>query len=482
MPAPGPIELSVRALDERPDIVLFLTDEQRHDEVGYESGGYHETPNLDALAARGTIFELAYSSSTVCVPARASLLTGLAHHRVPLESNTLALRQGFWTIARALRAIGYQTALVGKMHFFPMYAEHGFDTMRLSEHLVPYSGYPEGEVDDYHRFLIWQGRADAAATHMFGADERAAREYDRNFGAVPFPHDRSLHPVSWIASEARRIIQARRPRAPLFLVVSFPRPHSPYDPPEPYASMYDPRDVRLPTATYAANDRLPADIRSAFDRNDRERHRPQRALDLPDHVVRRVLSYVRGMVHFVDDAMGEVIRALDPDRTVMFFTSDHGTYSGHRGLLGKVPWMGFEDLARVPFVCAAPGGVPGQTVRTPVQSHDFVPTVLDYAGIEIPEMVFDSTSLKGILEGAAPPPGRAVFTGISMGWPMVRRHNMKLIRRGRLYGPEVLFDLDRDPGETKSVLDEPQYQDALTDLRIELSLMVQAPIPPLPSV
>lgn len=462
--------------------MLFLTDEQRYDEVGYASGGYYETPTLDALAARGTVFDLAYSSSTVCVPARASLLTGLSHHRVPLEGNTLALREGFWTVARALRAIGYETVLVGKMHFFPMYADHGFDVMRLSEHLVPFSGYPEGEIDDYHRFLIWQGRADSAATHMFGDDERAAREYDRSFGAVAFPYDKALHSVSWIASEARRAIETRKRGAPLFLVVSFPRPHSPYDPPEPYASMYDPRDVRLPTATYSANERLSEGFRSAFDRSDRSRHRPQRALDLPDHVLRRVLAYVRGMVRYVDDAMGEVIRALDPSRTVVFFTSDHGTYSGHRGLVGKVPWIGFEDLARVPLVCAAPGGVSGQHVRAPVQSHDFAPTVLDYAGFEIPEMVFDSVSQRAAIEGTEPPADRSVFTGISMGWPMVRKGHLKLVRRGRLYGPEMLFDLQKDPGETVSVLDQPEYQEALTELRIELSLMVHAPIPPLPSV
>lgn len=464
----------------RPDIVLFLTDEQRHDEVGVTSGGYYETPALDALAARGTVFDLAYSSSTVCVPARASLLTGLAHHRVPLEGTTLALREGFWTVARALRAVGYQTALVGKMHFFPMYADHGFDVMRLSEHLVPFSGYPEGDIDDYHRFLIWQGRADARATHMFGDDERAAREFDRSFGAVAFPYDKSLHPVSWIASEACRAIEQRRSGAPLFLVVSFPRPHSPYDPPEPYASRYDPGHSRVPADGFEVNDGLPEGIRSAFDSMERTRHRSTRVSDLAPGVLERVLTYVRGMVRYIDDAMGEVMKRLDLDRAAVFFTSDHGTYGGHRGLVGKVPWIGFEDLARVPFVVAAPGGAPGRRVSGPVQSHDFALTALDYAGAEVPRELFDSRSLRPILEGAAAPPDRPVFTGISMGWPMIRKGNLKLIRRGREYGPEVLFDLEADPAETRSVLGDARFSRATQEMLIDLKLMIDAPIPPLP--
>ncbi len=86
----------------RPDIVVVMTDQQRHDQVGYASDGHFETPNLDRLAASGCTFDHAYSASTVCVPARNALLTGLHPHRVPTQANGLALREGFWTLPRAL--------------------------------------------------------------------------------------------------------------------------------------------------------------------------------------------------------------------------------------------------------------------------------------------------------------------------------------------------------------------------------------------
>lgn len=467
---------SVRAGGERPDIVLFLTDEQRYDEVGYASDGYYETPALERLAARGVIFEAAYSGSTVCVPARASLLTGLAHHRVQTQANGVALREGFWTVARALRDVGYQTALVGKMHFSPMYADHGFDTMKLAEHLVPFSGYSRGEVDDYHRFLLWRGLADHPATHMFGEGLDAAREsFEAAYLAQKFPYDRSVHPIGWIASTAVDVLSQRK-RAPLFLVVSFPRPHAPFDPAEPYASMYDPRAVRLPEGGVSINDGLPEAFRNAFVGDPMDAFQPFPASRLPDDVYRRVLAYVRALVRQVDDAMSDVLARLDLARSVVFFTSDHGTFGGHRGVLGKVPWIPFDDLARVPLVCSAPGSMPRTRVRAPVQTLDFAATCLDYAGIEPPEGLLDGVSLKTVLQGGTAPERRAVFSSGSGGWPMVRIGDHKLIRCGLT---EVLFDLAKDPQETRNVHDDPAYEHALFDLRAAMDRVLARTTPEL---
>src|SRR5215208_4151589 len=106
----------MRPARRRPNLVLIMTDQQRFDQLGFASGGHFQTPNLDELARRGVIFDAAYSGSTVCVPARTSLLTGLLDHRVPKAPGSFAMQQGFWTVAHALRRAGYVTGLVGKMH------------------------------------------------------------------------------------------------------------------------------------------------------------------------------------------------------------------------------------------------------------------------------------------------------------------------------------------------------------------------------
>jgi hypothetical protein len=95
-------------MDDRPDFVLIMTDQQRFDQVGYQSNGFYETPNIDRFAQRGVVFENAYSGSTTCAPVRMSLLTGLQNHRVPTQINRFALREGFGP----LRASGSRYASV----------------------------------------------------------------------------------------------------------------------------------------------------------------------------------------------------------------------------------------------------------------------------------------------------------------------------------------------------------------------------------
>jgi arylsulfatase A-like enzyme len=97
-----------------------MTDQQRADSVGYLRGGRSDTPRIDALARQGVMFENAYSASTVCVPSRSALLTGLFDQRLPRGPDGRALKDGYWTIARAFASAGYQTGLFGKMHFSPI--------------------------------------------------------------------------------------------------------------------------------------------------------------------------------------------------------------------------------------------------------------------------------------------------------------------------------------------------------------------------
>src|SRR5688572_16709621 len=198
----------------RPNIILIMTDQQRHDQIGYASNGSYDTPNLDRLAGQGIIFENAYSTSTVCVPSRCSLLTGILHHRLPTVDEYratpdqtiefLALREGFWTVPHCLRAAGYRTALIGKMHFYPIRARHGFDHMQTCEHLTEYAGYRPGDMDDYHTWLMWNGRADWRGTHMFGPDQKQLKAASVN---QPFAYEAKFHPTNWIADQSVRFLR-----------------------------------------------------------------------------------------------------------------------------------------------------------------------------------------------------------------------------------------------------------------------------------
>lgn len=451
---------------DRPDVVVFMTDQQRHDQVGYASGGHFETPNLDALAARGVIFENAYSASTVCIPARAALLTGVQPHRVPTQENGHALREGTWTVARAFRAAGYETALIGKMHFAPVHAEHGFETMRLCEHLLaqalgPLSKQRGDELDDYHDWLLEQGLAEYRLMYP---------------GRLPSRFPAAAHPTAWVESETSRFLAQRGRDRPLFLVVSFPHPHPPLDPPEPYASMYAPADSILPQDGYEVNEALPQVYEIAtsgvlgkpeFDSRP-EASDPKR--------VRRFLATARGLVKQIDDSMGRLLEQLDLETTLVLFTSDHGDFSGHRGLMRKNPWIPFDDLARVPLTAAGLGIGGGRRESALVQNCDLALTCLDYAGVDLPDIDFDSRSLRPVLDGC--PRGddlhRSVVCGVSIGFPTVRRGEYKYMTHSER-GQPVLFDLEADPQESRNLVDTPGYETIGDELAAELRVAVERP-------
>jgi arylsulfatase len=454
----------------RPDIVLFLTDQQRFDQLGYASGGHFQTPNLDRLAGSGVIFENAYSASTVCVPARVALMTGFEPHRVPTQENPFALREGFWTVAHELGRAGYETALIGKAHFAPVHARHGFQTLRLCEHLSaqglgPLSRERKDELDDYHEWLLAAGYP----------DWRFERPGPGALGPGVFPYGPEAHPTGWVEREATEFLERRDANRPLFLVVSFPHPHAPYNPPEPYASMFDPANARLPDGGFEVNAGLPMVCQLAL------ANATTRAAAADEHHLRHVLATVRGLVKHIDDVIGRLVARLDLASTLVTFTSDHGDYAGHRGLLRKTPWMPFDDLARVPLFCAGAGIAGGRVASEPVQSYDLALTALEYAGVPPQVDDFDSRSLWPYLAGAGNGADRSrrVFSSIGMGWPMVRAGTCKYFVHSQRKSP-VLFDLAHDPAERVNLADDPRYADVKRELSERLAQRVARP--PLPYV
>ena len=448
----------------RPDLVLIMTDQQRYDQVGYAGSTPVRTPNLDRLAASGVVFDSAYSGSTTCVPARTSLMTGLLDHRAPYVE-PFALDPGFFTVPHALRDAGYETASIGKMHFSPMRSSHGFEHMRVVEHFNAYKFDPatQPELDHYHDWLRSQGLPDWRLD---------GRERVR-----PYPLDAATHPTSWVEREAAEFLGDRDGDRPLFLVVSFPHPHSPINPPEPYASLYDPDACVIDPDGHTANAFLPASFRRATAQEDapHSRVRPER---LAKHRARLAQTY--GLITQIDEAVGRILALLDMDRTVLFFTSDHGDYAGRRGLVGKVPWIPFDDLARVPFFVAGAGVAGGRREAGLAQSFDFATTCLDYAGVDVDLGVFDGISLVPVLAdpGATLDADRTVHCGITMGWPMARRGPHKYLRSG--WGEEVLFDVERDPDEVYNLLSLDPDRKIVDPLADAAERCAAATIPELP--
>lgn len=421
----------------QPDLILVMTDQQRYDQIGYAPGSIVRTPNLDALAAAGVTFTNAYSASTTCVPSRTALMTGLFDHRTH-ASAPLALPPGHWTMPHALRAVGYQTALIGKMHFDPIRSDHGFDHVRTCEHLWAFRQDPWDldPLDHYHDWLTARGFAD----YRYESDDTRATGY-------PLPAD--THPTAWVRDEALAFVEQRDPTRPMLLVVSFPHPHPPIDPPEPYASLYDPDACEVDPDGAAINATLPHSYRVELAQADDARRRVDPA-NLARHSAELARTY--GLITQIDDAVGDLVARLDLSDALLFFTSDHGDYATRRGLVRKIPWIPFDDLAKVAFFATGGRVAGGRVEEAPMQAFDLATTFLAAAGVDIDLSGFDGIDLGPHLADPAATlaPDRVVFSAISARWPMARRGAHKYLRELG-WGEEVLFDVVLDPEERWNV-------------------------------
>ncbi|MBM3875036.1 MAG: hypothetical protein FJ382_15155, partial [Verrucomicrobia bacterium] len=278
-----------------------------------------------------------------------------------------------------------------------------------------------------------------------------------------FPYAEDLHPAHWITDEAIAFIREPRGDAPFFAIVSYTGPHAPHDPPEPYASMYPASNEQLPLDGMSVNDELPAFFREAMEPTPEAFFSPQRVDLTRTSEVQGELAAIRALIRHIDANVGRLLEHVDLDNTLVCFTSDHGDFGGHRGLLGKVPWIPFDDLAKVPLFYAGSGVRPAQRITSPVQSSDMALTFLEAAGA-LPEeyALFDAESLWPSLQGAPLREDRTIHSSLTMGWPMARRGRFKLI--GQIYQGTALFDLEADPGETRDIsADHPAIVTELTE-------------------
>ncbi|UVI33378.1 sulfatase family protein [Paenibacillus spongiae] len=442
----------------RPNILFITTDQMRYDAVGYDARTEVRTPCLDRIARNGVTFQSAYTTFPVCGPARSSILSGVygKTHKVNFSvRGRHGLDEGEWTFARALRDVGYRTAAIGKMHFFPMYADHGFEVMRLAEHDPNVPGcFTE---DDYHRELAEKGLQDVQEEWQFPTCfPHASEEYRQNLQAVPFQLPEPYHSTSWIRDEAIRFLEEHNREGtnqPYFMWVSFLRPHHPFNPPAPYDTMYPSEDLNVPDPS-TGWESLPEHAHSLF--SQRMSNGVYDLSGLDDSLIRRITSYYYGSITHIDDCMEALLQHIDLDNTLIVFTSDHGEYLGHRGRLLKDPPLPLDDLARVPMAVMWKGRIAAnRTFDAPVSLADLAPTFLDAANIKVPPAV-EGHSILQLLEQPETADERPVYCETHGALPtvMVRYKRWKYIWHLKVQSAQ-LHDIVQDPEELRNLSGDP---------------------------
>ena len=445
--------------DRPPNILLVMVDQLAASWLPAYGHGVVQAPNLTALAREGVVFDAAYCPSPLCAPSRASLLTGRLPSRTRVYDNAAEMRASLPTVTHALRAAGYATALAGKMHFVGADQLHGFE-----ERLTP-DVYPAGMdwTPDWRaplgERLPWYHTMESVLHPGVSA---ASMQVD-------YDDEVRFHAVRALYDHARA-----RPRDPLFLVASFTSPHDPWELPPRWWDRYDPAGIPLSDVpSIPLDDADPHSVRlRAMCGTD--------AADLSDEQIRRARHAYFAAISYVDERIGEVLRALTDsglaDDTVVVFTADHGEMLGERGLWFKMSF--FEDSARVPLVVrgrrgAAPAGT---RVGAPVSALDLAPTLLDLAGVphdaEAREGL-DGESLVPLLSGTGdgdaarrrPVVAEYLAEGVTAPMVMVRRGALKYVRCPG--DPEQLYDLDADPRELRNRAGGDRHAEGLAELRAE---------------
>jgi arylsulfatase A-like enzyme len=470
-----------------PHIVLVTLDQWRYDAAGfagYPISAHLRTPHLDRLARRGVVFDAAYTSTPVCVPARASLVSGRLGYEYGWRPAPEWIGPDRPTIPRLLGAAGYRTVACGKMHFQPLRQSHGFHEMVLCEH-----GGPEYyRRDDYHPWLEAKGYDDPFELWQFPPNYHlASAAFKANLQALPSPLPERVYSTTWIADRAVDLIDRHDPRQPLFMWLSFLKPHHPFDPPRPWDTFYDPAALPLPDRSPGALERLPAPAREALQSRTASRVFDLSVIDGDggEALLRRLRAYYFAAVSHVDHQLGRVLAALErrgmAADTAYLATSDHGDYLGNRGQVFKDHrgTLLYEDLVRVPLFVTPPSGagaagVPrptrGEHWSHPVQHVDLLPTVAALAGVPAPDDL-PGRDLLSHLHGEAPPGGP---DGVAQRWALSEAAGGRsaAFRRGRfkyILDPrdplQQLFDLEADPGERYNLGGEPAYRHTEEALR-----------------
>ncbi|WP_433005690.1 arylsulfatase [Kribbella sp. CA-294648] len=453
---------------DRPNLVLICVDQWRGDALSAAGHPVVRTPYLDDLASRGTRFSRAYSATPTCVPARVALMTGQsqeAHGRVGYDDGVPFDRAHPVSLPRELRTAGYQTQAIGKMHVYPERARIGFDDVLLHDGYLHFARRRDQkdlrQIDDY---LPWLRR-------KVGGDE----DYTDNglncnsIVARPWDKDESLHPTTWVATEAINWLYRRDPTAPFFLYLSFHRPHSPLDPPAWAFEQY---------VHGERTDPVVGDWTSDWDglRRDGAHDTFVGRLDTESH--HRAKAGYYGHMSHIDQQVNRFLEALWEmglrENTAVVFVSDHGDMMGDHDMYRKS--QPYEGSTHIPFIMSAPAaadGPRGAVIDQVVELRDVMPTLLDLAGVDIPAGV-DGRSLVPFLRGDDPEGwrdhlhGEHTMFGQSLQWITDgKRKYIWLSGKGR----EQFFDLEADPRETRNLIDDPTRFDEVQHFR---ALLVDA--------
>lgn len=427
--------------EKRPN-VLFLFDDQHHAScLGLAGHPFIQTPNLDALSRRGTIFESMYTCSAICGPSRTSFFLGnyLRTHNHFFNDGDL-LRE-FPSMLTELGKAGYTRVQSGKNHL-PFSIANDFDALWTD-------GTLRRELDERGVELPPQEPG-----------------WHQNFMSSKWDMDEKDHRAVWTAQKTIDFLNTPEAKEnPFFIWTSFAPPHAPHVPPEELDDLYNPDDIPVDWEEYFAFERSRMQNRPMIEdfwKAGSVRH----DIDIFKKAVCRYLS----LITLVDREIGRVLSTLRgqglDDDTIIIFTADHGDFAGNFGQLGKnLP--GYEDLLRIPFIYVDPYREDhGRHVQGMYQNVDLFPSLMERLGLPVPHTV-QGRSFLPALDGCPGSSRDYIFAETSME-KTIQSRDWKLTFFVRHPERGQLFRMSPTPNELENLWDNPDYTHIKAKLMSEM--------------
>jgi len=459
------------AANRKPNLVLFLPDQQRADTLACYGGAKVNAPNLNKLASESVIFERTYVTHPVCTPSRSSLMTGTWPHINGCTHNSVPLDRRCLVFPELMEDRDYRTAYIGKWHLGeagPI--GRGFDEWISTD-----------DYGDYTDFLVSKGIA---------PDKSNGRFSELAISSLPI----ELSRPKFLEKHACEIIEKHQ-RDPFILVVGFVEPHSPYNGPLNDEHPLDEVELDV-TATLPESEDIPLRYRLMREWQeaeailDRERLPFQLFFGITPQEYRSIKQRYLGLVTLVDQSIGAILACLErcglTDNTIVVHTSDHGDSLGAHHLFGKETM--FEEATRVPFLIRFPGQTRCKTVSHPVSHIDFVPTLLDALG-QPTNSQCTGKSLLPLINDSAPTSDNVFIewapnrTKVKKGTRLARRRTVKRAveeSTRTVVSPDgwklclrdkdsnELYNLKDDPFETRNLYSDRQHASVISRLTDEI--------------
>jgi choline-sulfatase len=434
-----------------PNILVIQTDQHSRRVTGCYGNETVRTPSIDRLADDGMRFENAYCPAPVCVPSRMSFMTSRTPSNNRVWTNKNVLHSAVPTWAHVLGTAGYETALVGRMHFEGPDQRHGFQERRVSElgFLTGYPGRPEP---------LWSGE-------FRGVSGPCRRSVEKS-GIGTTQYQEFDQRVTDAAVEYLRERAASDASEPFAAVVGYVLPHCPFIAPENLFEYYYDR-VEVPRV----EDGQPESV-EVFRRNRGILDPP------PEERIRIARAAYFALCEYVDSLVGRVLETLEQtdlaENTLVVYCSDHGEMASEHGCWWKQNY--YEESVGVPLIARLPGRITeGSVADAVVNLTDLGPTFAEVAGTEFPTPV-DGQSLWPTLTGNHPDDWAdetySEFVDNMCGdvgpSRMIRSGRWKLWEFGTADLPPALFDLETDPRERTDLGEDPEYADVRDRLREKL--------------